>query len=174
MRNKKIFKIVLSALFIATAYVLPFLTGQIPDIGNMLCPMHIPVILCGFVCGWQYGLAAGTISPLLRSLTLSMPALFPRAVCMAVELAVYGVAAGLMYKTFPKKKIYIYLSLIISMILGRIAWGIAMFFCMEFLGKSVGFSYFIAESIVNALPGIVIQIIFIPVAVMLIEKRKMK
>lgn len=172
MKNKKIKNIVLSALFIAMAYVLPFLTGQIPDIGNMLCPMHLPVILCGFVCGWQYGLAAGVISPLLRSLTISMPVLFPRAVCMAAELAVYGMIAGLMYKILPKKKIYIYLSLIISMIAGRIVWGFAMFICMEILGKSFGFSYFMAESVFNALPGILIQLAVIPLAVMLINKRK--
>ncbi len=172
MKNKKLKNIVLSALFIATAYVLPFLTGQIPDIGNMLCPMHLPVILCGFICGWQYGLAAGVISPLLRSLTISMPALFPRAVCMAAELAAYGMIAGLMYKIFPKKKIYIYPSLIISMIAGRIVWGFAMFISMGILGKSFGFSYFMAESVFNAIPGIIIQLIVIPLAVMLINKRK--
>ena len=171
-RDKRIFKTVLSALFIAAAYVLPFLTGQIPDIGNMLCPMHLPVILCGFICGWQYGLAVGIISPILRSLITTMPSLFPRAVCMAAELAVYGMMAGLMDKIFPKKKIYIYLSLIIAMIAGRMVWGLSMFACLEMLGESRGFSYFIAESVFNAIPGIIIQLVFIPLAVMLTDKRK--
>jgi thiamine transporter ThiT len=170
-KNKKLMNIVLSALFIALAYVLPFLTGQIPDIGNMLCPMHLPVLLCGFVCGWQYGLAVGVISPLLRSLTISMPALFPRAVCMAIELAAYGAVAGLMYKLLPKKKTYIYLSLVIAMIAGRIVWGFAMYLCMGFLGKSFGFSYFLAEAFLNALPGIILQLIIIPVVVMLLKKK---
>ena len=86
-RRVKISKLVLSGLFLALAFVLPFLTGQGPEIGNMLCPMHIPVLLCGFICGWPYGLLIGFLSPLLRSLILGMPPMFPKAVCMALELA---------------------------------------------------------------------------------------
>ena len=86
-RRVKISKLVLSGLFLALAFVLPFLTGQVPEIGNMLCPMHIPVLLCGFICGWPYGLLIGFLSPLLRSLILGMPPMFPKAVCMALELA---------------------------------------------------------------------------------------
>jgi thiamine transporter ThiT len=87
MKNReKILKIVFSAMFLALCYVLPFLTGQIPEIGSMLCPMHIPVLLCGFVCGWPWGLVVGITAPLLRSFTLSMPPLFPTAICMAFEL----------------------------------------------------------------------------------------
>ena len=97
-------KMVLAALFLALAYVLPFLTGQIPEIGSMLCPLHIPVLLCGFICGWPWGLAVGFIAPLFRSLTLGMPPLFPTAVCMAFELATYGAISGLMHKILPKKK----------------------------------------------------------------------
>ncbi|MBE6629112.1 MAG: ECF transporter S component, partial [Ruminococcaceae bacterium] len=77
--HNKTLKMVLAALFLAMAYVLPFLTGQIPEIGAMLCPMHIPVLLCGFLCGWPWGLAVGFVAPLLRSLTLGMPPLFPTA-----------------------------------------------------------------------------------------------
>lgn len=62
-------KLTYSALFLALAMVLPFLTGQIPEIGSMLCPMHIPALLCGFMCGWPWGLAVGFISPLLRSMS---------------------------------------------------------------------------------------------------------
>ena len=170
--RKKLLKPVLCALFIAMAYLLPFLTGQIPEIGNMLCPMHLPIILCGFICGWEYGLAAGVISPLLRSLTLGMPPLFPKATCMAVELAVYGVVAGILYKLFPKKKIFIYISLIISMLAGRIVWGCAMFVCMGIKGGTFGFSMFMTEAFVNAIPGIILQIALIPVIVMVAEKTK--
>ena len=81
MKNNK--KLVLSALFLAIALVLPFLTGQIPEIGSMLCPMHIPVLLCGFFCGWQYGLAVGFVAPLLRSFLFGVPYLYPMAVSMA-------------------------------------------------------------------------------------------
>ena len=88
MKNNK--KLVLSALFLAIALVLPFLTGQIPEIGSMLCPMHIPVLLCGFFCGWQYGLAVGFVAPLLRSFLFGVPYLYPMAVSMAFELAANG------------------------------------------------------------------------------------
>lgn len=168
--NRKLLKLVLSALFIAAAYLLPFLTGQIPEIGNMLCPMHIPVLLCGFICGWQYGLSVGMISPLLRSLTLGMPPIFPKAICMAFELAVYGAVAGLMYKLFPKKKGFIYLSLVIAMLAGRVVWGCAMFVCMGIKGGAFGFSAFMTEAFVNAVPGIVLQIVLIPLVVMAANK----
>ena len=160
----------LSAMFLALAYVLPFFTGQIPQIGSMLCPMHIPVILCGFLCGWPWGLAVGFLAPLLRSVTLGMPPLFPTAVCMAFELATYGTVSGLLHKSFSKNKWHVYASLLISMITGRFVWGTAMFICMGITGGSFGFSAFIAGAVTNALPGIVIQIILIPILVIFLEK----
>ena len=86
-------KLTYSALYLAIALVLPFLTGQIPEIGSMLCPMHIPALLCGFVCGWPWGLAVGFVSPLLRSLLFGMPTAYT-AVAMAFELAAYGAVAA--------------------------------------------------------------------------------
>lgn len=173
MKNKNYLqKMILSALFLALAYLMPFLTGQIPEIGAMLCPLHIPVLICGFICGWPWGLAVGFIAPLFRSLTLGMPPLFPKAICMAFELAVYGLVAGLMYKILPKKKPYIYCSLLIAMVVGRIVWGIAMFICMEASGGAFTFSAFIAGAFTNAIPGIVAQIVLIPIVVMLLEKFK--
>lgn len=170
IRNRT-FKMILSALFLALAYVMPFLTGQIPEIGSMLCPMHIPVLLCGFICGWPWGLAVGFTAPILRSLTLGMPPLFPSAVCMAFELAVYGAVSGIMHTLFPRKKQYIYCSLLLSMIAGRIVWGAAMFLCVAKInGGSFGFSAFLAGAVTNALPGILIQLLLIPVIVMVVEK----
>ena len=167
--NKNL-KMVLAGLFMALGYVLPFLTGQIPEIGSMLCPMHIPVLICGFICGWQWGLAVGFATPLLRSLTLGAPVLFPMAVSMAFELATYGAFAGLMRKLLPKKRPYIYASLLTSMILGRIVFGISMLICMGIKGGSYTLAAFIAGAVTNAIPGIVVQIILVPVAVFLIEK----
>ena len=171
--KSKTLRLVLSALFLALAYVLPFLTGQIPEIGSMLCPMHIPVLLCGFICSWPLGLAVGFIAPLFRSLVLGMPVLFPRAVCMAFELAVYGAVSGLMYKLLPKKRLYIYCSLIIAMVAGRIVWGIAMFVCMGIKGTSFTFSAFIAGAFTNAIPGIILQLFLVPVIVMLTQRSKL-
>ena len=168
-KQNKILKLVLSAMFLALAYVLPFLTGQIPEIGSMLCPMHIPVLLCGFVCGWPWGLLVGIISPLLRSLTLGMPPLFPKAICMAFELAAYGAVAGIMHKLLPKKKISIYGSLLTAMVVGRIVYGVAMYICMNINGGSYTLAAFISGTITEAVPGIILQIVLIPILVMLIE-----
>ncbi|MBR5479066.1 MAG: ECF transporter S component [Clostridia bacterium] len=164
-------KMVLSAMFIALAYVLPFLTGQIPEIGNMLCPMHIPALLCGYVCGGPWGLAVGFIAPLLRSFTLGMPSLFPKAVCMAVELATYGAVAGLMYRKLPKNNVSIYISLIIAMVVGRLVWGVTMFACMGFDLSKFGLSLFWAEAFTKAIPGIIVQLAFIPLIVMVLNKK---
>lgn len=163
---------VLAAMFLAIAYVLPFFTGQIPRIGSMLCPMHIPVLLCGFVCGWHWGLAVGFIAPLLRSVTLGMPPLFPTAVCMAFELAAYGAVAGFLYKKFPKKKLSVYGSLLIAMLAGRLVWGIAMYICMGMNGGSFGLSAFWAGAITNAIPGIMVQLAVIPILVIVSDKAK--
>ena len=104
MKNKQhIQNLVLASMFLALAFVLPFLTGQMPTLGNALCPMHIPVLLCGFICGPVWGLTIGAVSPIVRSLIFSMPPLFPIAVSMAFELAVYGFVAGILYKSLPKK-----------------------------------------------------------------------
>lgn len=165
-------KLAFAAMFLALSFVMPFLTGQIPEIGSMLCPMHIPVLLCGFICGWPWGLVVGLIAPLLRSLTLGMPPLFPTAVCMAFELAAYGAAAGIMHRILPKKKASIYGSLLIAMIAGRIVWGCAMYIFMGIDGSAFTFSAFVTGAFANAIPGIIVQIVLIPVLVMLLENPK--
>ncbi len=162
----------LAAMFLALAYVMPFLTGQIPQIGAMLCPMHIPVILCGYICGAPWGLVVGAVAPLIRSLTLGMPTLFPKAFAMAFELAVYGLMSGLLYRILPKKKVNIYASLILSMIAGRLVWGAVQFCCMGLDATKFGFSAFWAGAVVNALPGIAIQLILIPVIIIVLERKK--
>lgn len=170
--HDKTLKMILSALFLALAYVMPFLTGQIPEVGSMLCPMHIPVLLCGFICGPVWGATVGIAAPLFRSLTLGMPPLFPTALCMAFELAAYGAVSGLAHKFLPRKKPFIYCSLIIAMVVGRIIWGAAMFICLGLSGGSFTFAAFIAGAITNAIPGIIVQIILIPIIVMLLENTK--
>lgn len=171
-KHEKLVKMILAALFLAIAYVLPFFTGQIPEIGSMLLPMHIPVLLCGFICGAPWGLLVGFIAPLLRSFVLGMPPLFPTAICMAFELAAYGFVAGLMHKILPKKKSFIYCSLVVAMIIGRIIWGIAMLAVMGIKGGSFTFAAFLAGAVTNAIPGIVVQIILIPVLVMVLDRQK--
>ncbi len=163
-------KLVISALFMALGIVLPFLTGQIQQIGNMLLPMHIPVLLCGFLCGWQYGLAVGFITPLLRSTLFGMPPLMPTAAAMAVELAVYGLVTGLLYGKLPKKTPYLYVSLLGAMIAGRIAWGIVSIPLYGMAGKGFSAQIFLSGALLNAIPGIVLQIVLIPVIMMALTR----
>ena len=171
-KHNRLLKMILAALFLALAYVMPFLTGQIPEIGSMLCPLHVPVLLCGFICGPAWGLAVGVIAPLFRSLTLGMPPLFPTAVCMAFELAAYGAIAGWMHTVLPRKKPYIYVSLLTAMIVGRLVWGAAMFVCLGLNGGGFTFAAFLAGAFTNALPGIVVQIVLIPILVMVLDNPK--
>ncbi len=169
-KREGLIRMILSALFLAFTYLMPFLTGQIETIGNKLCPMHIPVILCGFVCGWQWGLAVGFIAPLFRSLTIGMPFLFPNAVAMAFELAAYGLISGIMRKIFPKKTLYIYLSLIIAMLTGRAVWGAVMYIILGIKGSVFTLEAFLAGAFINAVPGIIAQIILVPPLVMLFNR----
>ena len=159
-------------MFLAIALLLPFLTGQMQSFGAALCPMHIPVLLCGFVCGPVWGLAVGATAPLFRSLTLHMPPLFPVAVCMAFELAAYGAVAGLMHRLLPRKKPFVYVSLIISMLVGRLVWGAAMYVCLSINGGAFTFAALIAGAFTNAIPGIVVQIVLVPVFVMVAENKR--
>lgn len=174
MSNRKnLTRLVFSALFLALAMILPFFTGQIPEIGAMLCPMHIPVILCGFICSYKWGIAVGFTAPILRSIIMNgMPPMFPTAVCMAFELAVYGAVSGIMYRVLPKKKQYVYVSLVTAMLAGRIVWGIAMFFCMGISGGAFSFAAFMAGAFTNALPGIIVQIALIPIVVIMLQNTK--
>lgn len=159
-----------SALCLALALVLPFLTGQIPQIGSALCPMHLPVLLCGFLCGWPWGLAVGFIAPLLRSVIFGMPVMFPGAVAMAFELATYGAVAGFLYRKFPKTIPGIYASLLIAMITGRIIWGIARLILAGVAGNGFTFAMFLSGAITTAIPGIIVQLVLIPVIVYALEK----
>ena len=175
MKNKDhIRKMILSAMFLALAYVLPFFTGQIPQIGSMLCPMHLPVFLCGFICGWPWGLAVGLFASLLRSVLLGMPKLFPTAICMAFELATYGALVGFLYQRFPKKRGFIYAALIAAMAAGRLVWGAARLACEGFNVAVFNASAFWADAITTAIPGIIVQIVLIPILVMLIDQKRFR
>lgn len=168
MKNTR--KMILAALFLALGYVLPFFTGQIPAVGKMLLPMHIPVLLCGFVCGWQYGLLVGFIVPLFRSILAGMPVMMPTAVGMAFELAVYGLICGLLYRKLPKKPVNIYITLLAAMLGGRIIWGIVSIFLYGIQGNAFSWQMFVGGALLNAVPGIIIQLVLIPIIVMILEK----
>src|SRR5699024_10260968 len=116
-----------ASMFIAIGLALPFLTGQVPIIGRQLLPMHLPVLIGGFVLGGSVGSLVGFVTPLLRSFIFGMPPLFPKAVAMAFELATYGYLTGSFQRMFPRKRAFIYVNLILSMIGGRLVWGMISF-----------------------------------------------
>lgn len=152
---------------LALCMVLPFLTGQIPEIGKRLCPMHIPVFLCGFLCGWPWGLAVGAIAPILRSALFGMPAMGPDAFSMAFELAAYGAISGILYRILPRKPWSVYASLIAAMIAGRLVWGVAK---RAMLGNAFTLSLFFTKGFVDAIPGIVLQLVLIPPLILALNK----
>lgn len=162
----------LSAMFLALAFVMPFLTGQIPQIGSMLCPMHIPVLLCGFFCGGPWGLAIGFLAPLLRSFVLGMPPLFPTAISMAFELAAYGFISGTLHNKLPEKKVNVYVSLLSAMVIGRLVWGMSMLVCMGFDTSKFGLAAFISGALTSAVPAIILQVVLIPILVIILKKHK--
>ncbi len=171
--DKKNRRLAYSALFLALALVLPFLTGQIPTIGKALSPMHIPVMLCGFLCGPLWGAAVGAVAPLLRSVLFGMPAMFPGGVAMTFELATYGVLSGWLYRLLPRKPWSIYVSLLAAMLGGRLVWGAARFALAGLSGSEFPFSAFLAGAVTGAIPGIVLHIVLIPLLVMGLERAKL-
>ncbi len=173
MKNKKIQKTALTAVFISIGLVLPFLTAQIPQVGERLLPLHIPVFLCSLICGWQYGAVCGLILPILRSLLFGMPELYPSAFSMAFELPAYAIICGLVYMCFKKKNLpAIYVSLVSAMLGGRVVYGIVQAFILGLGENGLTLSIFITKAFAKPLPGIILQLILIPSIVFSLNKIK--
>lgn len=169
MAKFKLKQLVMSSMFMSAGLVLPFITGQIKQVGNMLLPMHIPVILCGLVCGKWWGLAVGFVLPLLRSVVFAMPTLYPNAVAMAFELAAYGFFTDFLFCKFKNRSIkQLYVSLVSSMLLGRIIWGVARAALLGFGGGKFTVGMFVAGAFLNGIPGIIIQLALVPLLYRLI------
>ncbi len=174
MKHRQLTNLILSAIFLSVALLLPFLTAQIPEIGSMLSPMHIPVLICGFVCGWKYGGIVGFIAPLLRSMLFGMPPIFPVAIAMAFELLAYGILAGILYQVLPKNYGTLYLSLILSMVGGRVVWGGVMAMISTIFGFPFTFEAFLAGGFIKAVPGIILHIAIVPPIVYAINRARNK
>ncbi|MEE1223978.1 MAG: ECF transporter S component [Clostridia bacterium] len=174
MEKNKLKNMVLAAMFLGIGLVLPFLTGQIKYVGKMLLPMHIPVLLCGLICGWKYGLSVGFILPLLRSMMFGMPHMYPNAVAMAFELATYGFVSGFLYSHSRWQCVRaLYRCLIIAMIAGRIVWGIAEVVLLGIGNGGFTVAAFITGAFAEAFPGIILQLIVIPVIMVSLNRAKL-
>ncbi len=170
MKDLRLKRTVVSALMLALGITLPFLTAAIPQFGRALLPMHLPILLCGFICGWEHGLCVGFICPLLRYLLLGAPVLFPDGLAMSFELATYGFCAGLLYGALPKKLPYAYVSLVFSMLAGRVVWGVVSYRIAVMSTASFGMEAFLAGAFFNAVPGIILQIVAVPPLVVLLKR----
>ena len=169
--REKTYKLVLTALFLALCLVLPFVTGGIPTIGNMLLPMHIPVLLCGLLCGWQYGLVIGFVAPLLRSVLFGMPPIYPVALAMAFELAAYGLIIGPVYTALHKRGLAaLYGSLLVAMVGGRLVWGVAEVVLLGMAGNAFTLQAFLSGALLTAVPGIVLQLVLIPAVMVALDR----
>ena len=174
MKKNQILRLVLSAMFLAIGFVLPFITGQIPEVGSMLLPLHLPALICGFVCGWPWGMAVGFVLPIVRSFLFGMPPMIPTALCMGFEMAAYGAAAGWLYSKLSHKPSGVYASLIGAMLIGRIVWGIVSWAVYALLMPSpFAIAAFWMGGFVNAWPGMVLQLVLVPLIVLALQKAKL-
>ncbi len=174
MKYLKTRNLTLTAMFMALGLVLPFFTGQIPKIGNMLLPMHIPVFLCGLICGWRYGGAVGLILPIMRHMLFGMPVLFPTGIAMSAELFTYGLVAGLLYSMSKWQCVRaLYRAIISAMLIGRFVWGGVNVILFGFSGKGFTWQMFMVGAFINAVPGIVLQLILIPAIMVALDRTKL-
>lgn len=173
MKKTDLKRLVPAALFLALGMVVPsLLMGQIKEIGDSLLPMHLFVMLCGLLCGKWYGFSVGFMLPFLRSVIFGMPPIYPNAVWMALELATYGFVIGFLYARRKHSIAYTYICLIASMLSGRIVWGISKAVLLGVGGKAFAIEAFITGAFLDALPGIVLQLVLIPSIMIAVEKSK--
>jgi len=173
MKKNGTLRLALAAAFLALGLLLPFFTGNNRQLGNLLSLMHIPILLCGFICGWPYGLAVGFITPLLRSLLIGMPMMVPIALGMAFELGAYGAMAGVLYAKSPKSAPSLFISLILSMLIGRFVWGAASFVIYRFMGNPFTMEMFWVAAFATPWPGILLHIGLIPTILLSLERAKL-
>lgn len=161
-------QLTLAAVCTALCVVLPIAFHAIPNAGSVFLPMHIPVLICGMICGWPSGLLCGLMGPLLSSVMTGMP---PAAIlpAMMVECGTYGLVSALVLKLMHSGKTYadLYIALVAAMLAGRVVSGIAKALIFT---PGMELSVWVTASFVTALPGIVIQLVFLPAVVFALMK----
>ena len=172
MQSNRIRNLTITAVCVALCYVLPLAFHGLP-VASSLSPMHIPVLLCGLICGGGWGLLCGIAGPVLSSLLSGMPP-FARLIRMIAELAVYGLAGGLSMKFIRTGKTFadMYISLIIAMVLGRIAGGVATAIFFAATTQVYSLALWLTSYFVNAVPGIVAHLVLVPLLVLTLMKSR--
>ncbi len=171
MIQNKVQRLTIAGFLLALGIVLPYATAHglgIP--GTLLLPMHIPVLLCGFLCGPLYGTLCGMSLPPLNCLLTGMPSPFPMLPIMFFELTVYGLVSGLLFSKTPlgQKKFGIYAALPITMLCGRIAYAATFYILMLTVGKLKALA--VTAAITTGLPGILIQLLIIPPILLVVRE----
>lgn len=158
-----------ASMFLALGIIMPQAFHAIPNAGAIFLPMHIPVLICGFVCGPILGLLVGLITPILSHLIFQMPPT-PMLAQMIIELGMYGLMTGIFTNLLKIKNELLknYISLISSMILGRIIYGLTN--ALIFKAGTYSLHIWLTAAFVTAIPGIIIQLILIPIIVKSIKK----
>jgi len=160
-------QIVVSGVLIALGLVLPISFHAVHMGGPVFLPMHIPVLLGGFLLNPLSAALVGALTPILSSVLTSMPPLFPVGIQMMFELACYGFVISYLYNNLNKG---IYTTLITGMLAGRLAAGVVNYILLtEFLAKAFKLKVFLTASFITSIPGIVIQIVMIPIMVKILE-----
>ena len=171
MKFSPVKKLVFTAVCSALCLVLPMAFHSIPNAGQVFLPMHIPVLLCGLICGWPYGGVCGLVGPLLSSVITAMPpaAMLPS---MMIECCVYGFASGLLMKYVRTKSAVadLYICLVSAMALGRIVAGLAKAWILT---PGVSPFAWVTTSLVTGIPGIVIQLLLMPMVVFALTRAKL-
>ena len=122
--------------------------------------------------GGPWGLAVGFIAPLVRSVLFGMPPMFPIAIAMAFELAAYGLVSGVLWRKVKHTVPMMYASLVTAMVAGRLVWGAVRFVLAGLTGSSFPFSAFLSGALLTAVPGIMAQLVLIPLILVALQKAK--
>ena len=163
--NLKLF--VLAIILGVLGVLLPWFFGEMTIFGTYLLPMEFPILLCGMICGAGYGGVVGAIVPILYALIFNTMQIYPLGVATAIQLCAYGVLCGLLYKILKQN---VYVSLLLSMFSGRTIYYIVYYFMLRYQGRAYTADMFINGEVLNVLSGITIQIIFIPLIVLILNK----
>ncbi len=170
-KNKYLGELTLAAMFLAMGLLLPLATGQLPQVNRFLLPMHIPVFLCALLVGWRYGLCVGAVLPMLRGALFGVPAIYPTAMAMTAELAVYGLVSGIIYGRGEKKRIgRLYISLTVAMVAGRAVRAVTEYILLSLSDKGFAAAAYISGALLPSLVGMVLQLILIPIVVSVVKK----
>lgn len=169
----KVKKLTFGALCLALSLLLPqvFHLIGMQQAGSIFLPMHLPVFLGGMLLGPIYGLFLGIFSPLMSSILTGMPRT-EIVIFMMCELATYGMVSGLLFQYFQfnKKRGGLFSSLIIAMISGRIVYGTVITVATYLFHIPMGSFEVVLISTLTGLPGIIIQLILVPIIVTSLEK----